>query len=538
MSGQPFRFHVVATDIEDNVADMTMPLIFVGKEIADVHLAEGSIMPKVQDKYEQRKRIQASFQEVALSGQKVAFARSELPDDTAYEVATLTFCAELPGQTEHDQLSRFQPRFFPVMRRAAISVPSIQRIARISEPSAIVYAHRYLIQPVGAEFGSGCRPRLSEADPDAQATKVAFSTQGDRSGGLITPDLGLTGLSRVTGPVSGDIEVAADNSFGPGEYFKALDSAKLFGVISLSDIIATTDLDQLASVPRLTGQTLNQVEQALADLDQLLLDVAGLTGPQAPAVATSILGFTASIAAENGAAAKAALPGLVSSLEALKGSLGSAPPGLRSVVERRVDVLLPALAALSAADGPLDAHLNGDLLPEAVNARFEWRPSSSRTRCSFPIPTVRSCSQSRRRTRRGAPGEPAFTVTASLDNFTLNLVALKLGFDRVQFRVRDGKKPEIDVALRDGGITFKEPLAFIETLSELFPMDGFADPPSVDVTPEGISAGFSVGLPNLAIGVFSLENLSLGAGFALPFVGTPMSVSSTSARARTRSCSP
>lgn len=32
-----------------------------------------------------------------------------------------------------------------------------------------------------------------------------------------------------------------------------------------------------------------------------------------------------------------------------------------------------------------------------------------------------------------------------------------------------------------------------------------------------------MGLPNIAFGVFSLENLSIGAGFTIPFVGPPMS---------------
>ena len=32
-----------------------------------------------------------------------------------------------------------------------------------------------------------------------------------------------------------------------------------------------------------------------------------------------------------------------------------------------------------------------------------------------------------------------------------------------------------------------------------------------------------MGLPNLSVGVFSLENLSLGAGFDVPFVGKPLS---------------
>jgi hypothetical protein len=91
----------------------------------------------------------------------------------------------------------------------------------------------------------------------------------------------------------------------------------------------------------------------------------------------------------------------------------------------------------------------------------------------------------------------------------------------VQMRSIAGKKPEIDVVFTD--FVFKGPLSFVQTLRELIPFGGFSDPPDVQVTAEGITAGFSVGLPNIAIGVFSLENLSLAAGFAVPFVGPPLS---------------
>jgi hypothetical protein len=64
----------------------------------------------------------------------------------------------------------------------------------------------------------------------------------------------------------------------------------------------------------------------------------------------------------------------------------------------------------------------------------------------------------------------------------------------------------------------------VDDLRSLIPFDGFSDPPAVEVTEEGITAGFSVGLPNISVGVLSLENLSLAAGFAVPFVGPPMSV--------------
>src|SRR5262245_19360589 len=113
-------------------------------------------------------------------------------------------------------------------------------------------------------------------------------------------------------------------------------------------------------------------------------------------------------------------------------------------------------------------------------------------------------------------------MTCSLDHFKLDIEVLELQFERVQIRALTGKKPEVDVVFTD--FLFKGPLSFVKTLRELIPFDGFSDPPELQVTPEGITAGFSVGLPNIAVGVFSLENLSLAAGFAVPFIGPPMSV--------------
>ena len=81
---------------------------------------------------------------------------------------------------------------------------------------------------------------------------------------------------------------------------------------------------------------------------------------------------------------------------------------------------------------------------------------------------------------------------------------------------------DVDVLLTD--IKFVGPLSFVETLRDLIPLDGFSDPPFLDITPQGIDAGFSLALPNVAIGVFSLTNLSLGAGFTVPFIGQPLSV--------------
>jgi hypothetical protein len=75
-----------------------------------------------------------------------------------------------------------------------------------------------------------------------------------------------------------------------------------------------------------------------------------------------------------------------------------------------------------------------------------------------------------------------------------------------------------------GGIKFVGVLSFVEALRSLIPLDGFSDPPAIDVSASGIHASFSIALPDLAMGMFSMQNLSLGAGFTIPFIGDPLSV--------------
>jgi hypothetical protein len=99
---------------------------------------------------------------------------------------------------------------------------------------------------------------------------------------------------------------------------------------------------------------------------------------------------------------------------------------------------------------------------------------------------------------------------------------LELNFEKIEFAVDSAAKMDVDVLLTD--IKFVGPLSFVETLRDLIPLDGFSDPPHLDITPQGIDAGFSIALPGISVGVMSLTNLSLGAGFTIPFIGQPLSV--------------
>jgi hypothetical protein len=140
-------------------------------------------------------------------------------------------------------------------------------------------------------------------------------------------------------------------------------------------------------------------------------------------------------------------------------------------------------------------------------------------------------------------GKPAgLDLTATLNNFDINLLGIggtgtpnnpasaspsalafmALSFDHLTFSYSAGQKPDVDVGLN--GLTFEGPLTFLNALKSIIPLDGFGDPPGITVDASGITAEFTLALPSLAVGIFALENISLGANLDIPFIGEPMTV--------------
>ena len=123
----------------------------------------------------------------------------------------------------------------------------------------------------------------------------------------------------------------------------------------------------------------------------------------------------------------------------------------------------------------------------------------------------------------GSP--PRATTDATLTNFTFVLPpagdVIKIHFKSVGFHAEAGQKPDFTVQLITGGdpVEFDGILSFLNALKDLIPSDGFSDPPALQVTEAGIDIGYTLGLPPLAIGVFQLTDVSLGADLTLPFTG-------------------
>ena len=78
---------------------------------------------------------------------------------------------------------------------------------------------------------------------------------------------------------------------------------------------------------------------------------------------------------------------------------------------------------------------------------------------------------------------------------------------------------KIDLGAGNVQITFKNQLAFVNVLASLLPVAGFSDPPFLTSTDDGVTAGYTLEVPTAAVGVLSLENLSMTAALDLPFDG-------------------
>jgi hypothetical protein len=225
------------------------------------------------------------------------------------------------------------------------------------------------------------------------------------------------------------------------------------------------------------------------------------------------------------------LQAITAAVDPLSGTIGGArllEGAPRQIAQTALQAVKLAVDAVLASAELLEL-LTGDEL----TLRFDWNPvikSWSIKPGDPPLFRVNDTHGFRvaveARVRKNGQSAPKMSVVCSLKDFDLVLIApasfMELNFEKIEFRIDTAAKMDVDVLLTD--IKFVGPLSFVETLRDLIPLDGFSDPPYLDISAKGVDAGFDLALPAVAIGVFNLSNLSLGAGFTVPFIGQPLSV--------------
>jgi hypothetical protein len=107
-------------------------------------------------------------------------------------------------------------------------------------------------------------------------------------------------------------------------------------------------------------------------------------------------------------------------------------------------------------------------------------------------------------------------VTGTLTDPVLTFFqAVILKFDSLTFTAESGKKPKLTMGHM--GFQLQGDLSFLATLAELLPAGGFGDAPALNAIADGITAGYSVALPAIGLGILSIENVAVAASLSLPF---------------------
>ncbi|GAB3155776.1 hypothetical protein GCM10027258_61250 [Amycolatopsis stemonae] len=188
-------------------------------------------------------------------------------------------------------------------------------------------------------------------------------------------------------------------------------------------------------------------------------------------------------------------------------------------------------------------YANGrDLPPTAVTTVLDWQPKlPDKLTAGVFHPVLDDGTHAtltlhgENRTTFGTSGvTTTSTIKGDLRDFAIELVKgdddqlsfIKLTFRRFAFEQHDGAKPVIHVEL--DRIDFEGPLKFVNTLQQFLVSTGKGL--GIDVRPSGITAGYTLAIPDVGIGVFALQHLAFSAALSIPFDGSP-------ARARFAFCS-
>ncbi len=123
-----------------------------------------------------------------------------------------------------------------------------------------------------------------------------------------------------------------------------------------------------------------------------------------------------------------------------------------------------------------------------------------------------------------------FSTAAWIKNFKIGIIQVDtdyligIDFKQIKFAVDAGKKADVSVDMGNPCVVFGGPLSFINEINKLIPSNGFTDPPYLDVSLTGIKCGYTLALPDLQLGAFTLSHMSLAAEVNLPFTGGPLTL--------------
>ncbi len=463
-----FPFDIVVTDKEGFEHVIRMPLAFMENRIA----RNINLMEQVINKY----NTNTNYTETDFLGQDIAYAESLVDGDTSFETEWLNFGAQTyPANGQADI------KFHPSMQEANVFIKQLDEMTGIRKPARITLEDD---KNDGMVFA-----RVADAVVD-------FSGGSDKAGGFLSPNMAITALSKLQGPVGGEVDDIKDLVFNPDKFFEALEDfpvAKIFGVIKIFDLLLD-GLDLGGAFDDLID-TINKVKKALEDIKDEILYLENL--------------------------AKEAQENVEDQINDLKQEL-------KNKVQEMLDALNDNI--------PKIPNFKTYVTTDSFYAEYKWQPEFK----SNPIKVIEDILH----VNVDNPNE-ALTITtkfekpfdaskaaklngsARFEKFGIDLVPLlAVNFNYLEFKTGSSEKTDVKVDIdKDKPIEFKGALSFVNNLQSVIPNTGFSDDgPYIKLEPTKVVAGFDISIPNLEVGICMISNMSLGANVTLPFTGAPLTM--------------
>lgn len=472
VGGKPFLFDLQVTDKEGQSSFLRLPMIF----ISETGAFDGNAVNKITNKYNNAlERITSS-----ANGQVLAYAESLVEGDTSFITQSISFNSGPANLGSNNSV-----KFRPLMKSASVMVKAVEELTGDKSPVDIRLYDDHNDAGLFAELIS--------------SKMLDFNGSGDKSGGMMNPNAGIRALSKLQGPIGGQVDKMANLDFDPTEFFNDNASlggvAKLFGVIPIFDLLFG-NIDIKNESADLTN-TLNGIRDDLED-------VKGQIEAKKEELENAVQEAKAAIQQQ---------------IDQLKSQLD----GFRNQLEDTLNNVVPKIPGLKMYK-----------TDRAMVVEYKWLPELEQERSFFDFLTIRMngdpANSMNVTTRLVRPFDLAqqteLNIGSGIEDFSIEISdLLKVNFDFIRFDTGTGKKTKVNVGLdQNEAIVFLGPLAFVNNLQNIIPGDGFGEGPYINLQPTGVKAGFELGIPNVEVGILSIANITLGAYVRLPFTGAPMTL--------------
>ncbi len=577
-------FKIIVDDASGKPVSLEVPLVFIDGSLSSQHL--------VVDHYND---VGWNYFSSSSASRSISYARSLVPGDTSFETQSIIFGAE-KGQMVN------LIDFYPEIKEASVFVRQIEELTGDRNPVRISLVDDNNLSMVFARVIEDEKPSLVFGDTE-------------KSGGFLTPNMAVSGFSKLTGISGNKIEDLEKLVVQVNEIFNLAEEymPKIFGIISFVDLLLP-DVDlsgAISAVKSSIEQIRDQIEELqsrmmmiLARIDtelkklNVLLEVVGdlldnkdiiavlqdldemanaleSYGVSVPGNMQQTLQQTIKVGKEiwNKEVQLDNISGFIGNAQALKSKLEDAGVEIDSEMGQAVDDLLTLVSGLKDQgldDREISAAIQGlamaaqlsdvqgliknlasqvadtviDAIPEIPNVKFQvkgdkivveyhWKPKTKASYSAGTLFTIKNLNNEKDQIEISLDSiltktldlkePPDFDVNASIREFSVVVAdSLQLNFQKIAFKSGTSASADVDVKFKPVPVRLIGSLSFVNSLQSVIQSDQFSGGPYINITENGIVAGYNFPLPNIEVGILAISNMMLGTKLILSFNKDPL----------------